>query len=176
MTSRDAPDPDFAKFFSESKDAILRAVMVSTSDVHDAEDCVAEAFARAFSRWDVVSKHPAPEAWVMRTATNLHTDRLRRHQRFLSHQHEFAVPEVASEPALPFDAERINTLRSLPDRQRQVLAMRIFLGLSGPTTAIELGISEGTVATHLHRALAALRTVLAANSPLEPNNDMGVTQ
>ena len=43
------------------------------------------------------------------------------------------------------------------ERQRQVVALRILLGLSGEQSAIELGITAGSVGTHLHRALAALR-------------------
>ena len=35
-----------------------------------AEDQVAEAFARAWASWPKVSHHPAPRAWVVRTALN----------------------------------------------------------------------------------------------------------
>jgi predicted RNA polymerase sigma factor len=37
-------------------------VYASTGDVHCAEDLVAEAYARALSRWPRVSRHPAPMA------------------------------------------------------------------------------------------------------------------
>lgn len=48
-------------------------------------------------------------------------------------------------------------LRRLPARQREVVALRLLLDLDTTTTAGMLGMSPGTVATHLHRALAALR-------------------
>ncbi len=47
-------------------------------------------------------------------------------------------------------------LRSLPDRQREVLALRYYLDLSEAEIAATLGISSGSVKTHAHRGLAAL--------------------
>ncbi|HEX6519718.1 MAG TPA: sigma factor-like helix-turn-helix DNA-binding protein [Streptosporangiaceae bacterium] len=45
----------------------------------------------------------------------------------------------------------------LPARQREVLALRIFLDLDTETTAKVIGIAPGTVMAHLSRAVAALR-------------------
>ena len=47
-------------------------------------------------------------------------------------------------------------LRTLPDRQREVLALRYYLDLSEAEIAVTLGISPGSVKTHAHRGLAAL--------------------
>ena len=101
----------------------------------------------------------------MRTALNIRTDRYRRRQRTLTLVSRLATPEVAPEPPSPIDPELLAALRSLPDRQRQVIALRILLGLTGAETASELGISTGSVGTHLHRGLAALRTRIHSNAP-----------
>jgi DNA-directed RNA polymerase specialized sigma24 family protein len=45
----------------------------------------------------------------------------------------------------------------LPARQRQVVALRLFLDLDTGRTAEVLGIAPGTVTAHLARAIAALR-------------------
>jgi len=45
----------------------------------------------------------------------------------------------------------------LPARQRQVVALRLFLDLDTGRTAEVLGIAPGTVQAHLGRAIAALR-------------------
>jgi RNA polymerase sigma factor (sigma-70 family) len=53
-------------------------------------------------------------------------------------------------------------LRTLPDRQREVLALRYYLDLSEAEIAVTLGISPGSVKTHAHRGIAALTERLEA--------------
>ena len=62
---------DFAEFYRGSKDECLFTVLVSAGDRDTAQELVAEAFARAWASWRTVSRHPAPKAWVIRTALNL---------------------------------------------------------------------------------------------------------
>ena len=73
--------PDFADFYRRSKDECLFTVLVSVGDQDTAQDLVAEAFARAWASWRTVSRHPAPTAWVVRTALNAHISRWRRSRR-----------------------------------------------------------------------------------------------
>ena len=61
---------EFAEFFAASWDPCLRAVAASTGNMTLAEDQIAEAFARAWASWHKVSQHPAPRAWIVRTALN----------------------------------------------------------------------------------------------------------
>ncbi|HEY1916714.1 MAG TPA: sigma factor [Streptosporangiaceae bacterium] len=68
---------DFAEFYRRSRDDCLRAVVVSVGDQDTAQELVAEAFARACASWRTVSRHPAPAAWVMRTALNINISRWR---------------------------------------------------------------------------------------------------
>src|SRR5581483_1419122 len=62
--------PDFAAFYRDAVDDCLRAVAVSVADADVARDLVDEAFARAWASWPTVSRHPAPKAWIVRTALN----------------------------------------------------------------------------------------------------------
>ena len=45
----------------------------------------------------------------------------------------------------------------LPTRQREAIALRIFLDLDTGTISQQLGIEAGTVRMHLSKAVAALR-------------------
>jgi DNA-directed RNA polymerase specialized sigma24 family protein len=94
---------------------------------------------------------------VVRTALNTGVSwwRRRRHEVALGDQ-DAAV--VAGGDGL--DATMLAALRRLPARQREVVALRVFLDLDTATTARVLGISAGTVTAHLSRAVASLRVQL----------------
>ncbi|HEY6786061.1 MAG TPA: hypothetical protein VI365_01995 [Trebonia sp.] len=62
-------------------DECLRAVFVIVGDQDSAQEIVAEAFDRAGASWRAVSGHPAPAAWVVRTALNVHVSQWRRRRR-----------------------------------------------------------------------------------------------
>jgi RNA polymerase sigma-70 factor (sigma-E family) len=157
----------FAEFYQATRDDCLRVVFASVGDRPTAEDLVAEAFARAWARWHTVSRHPAPAAWVVRTAFNARVSWWRRHRR------EVELPECGAETALldggtdgAVDREFVDrtlmaALLRLPARQREVVALRIFLDLDTAGTARTLGIAPGTVTAHLARAMAALREELS---------------
>src|ERR1039457_7150747 len=75
---------DFAEFYRRSKDDCLRTVLISVADQDTAQGLVEEAFARASESWSPVSRHPAPVAWVVRTALNVNISRWRRRRREVS--------------------------------------------------------------------------------------------
>jgi RNA polymerase sigma factor (sigma-70 family) len=163
-TGAAAPGPDYEAFYRASKDRCLRAVVATTMDLDRAEDCTAEAFLRALQHWERVRGHPAPEAWVVRTATNVHRDRYRRRLRLQRLLPVLAVEQPPAPDELDLDDAIVAALRRLSQRQREVLALRVLLGVPARETADALGIAPGSVGTHLHRALAALRLHL----PHEP--------
>jgi RNA polymerase sigma factor (sigma-70 family) len=148
---------EFAEFYRTSRDGCLQAVFTIVADSHLAEDLVAESFARALVRWGKVSRHPAPAAWVVRTALNMRVSWWRKHRREvpLTAYEEGPPTHVADEGAI--DADVLRAVRLLPRRQREVVALRVFLDLDAQQTAEALGISANTVPVHLFRALAHLR-------------------
>src|SRR5262249_35637991 len=119
---------DFAEFYRRSRGECLRTVLVGVGDQDTAQDVVAEACARAWGSWRTVSRHPAPAAWVVRTALNANVSRWRRRRR------EVAVPDPATVadlstiddvPGSLIDSQIITAVLRLPARQRQVIALRL---------------------------------------------------
>ncbi len=163
----------FAEFFQESWDPCLRAVAVSIGDVSMAEEQVAEAFARAWGSWRKVSHHPAPSAWVVRTALNAGASRWRRSVRELPlADHDVAAPGST----LPgMDPALVAAVRRLSHRQREVLVLRVILDLDIETTARQLSISPGTVRAHLSRAVTALRDEIPKAKTTEADRCMTMT-
>lgn len=58
-------------------------------------------------------------------------------------------------------------LDTLPERQREILVLRLVVGLSAEETAAAVGGSAGAVRVAQHRALARLRTELASRQDTE---------
>ncbi|MFC1402926.1 MULTISPECIES: sigma-70 family RNA polymerase sigma factor [Streptacidiphilus] len=150
---------EFSEFYEASRDACLRAVLAGVGDRQLAEDLVAEAFTRAWTSWQVVRAHPAPRAWVVRTAFNTRVSWWRRRRREVvwDGADEAADTAVAAVDPSGLDPALLAALRALPQRQREVIAFRVFLDLDTRATAQALGIAPGTVTAHLARAVATLR-------------------
>jgi RNA polymerase sigma-70 factor (sigma-E family) len=156
---------EFADFFQAGWDPCLRAVVAVVGSQQLAEDQVAEAFARAWVSWRKVRRHPAPRAWVVRTALNTGASWWRRRHRELPlADHDLTAPGDLDGG---LDASLLTAIWRLPARQREVIALRIFLDLDTATIARELGIEAGTVRMHLSRGVTALRHELTPAKTME---------
>jgi len=156
---------EFAEFFRGSWEPCLRAVVAVVGSPQSAEDQVAEAFAKAWVSWRKVRRHPAPRAWVVRTALNTGASWWRRRRRELP----LADHDVTALGDLGdgLDTTLLTALWRLPPRQREVIALRIFLDLDTDTIARQLGIEAGTARMHLSRGVTALRCELTTAKNME---------
>jgi RNA polymerase sigma-70 factor (sigma-E family) len=134
-------------------------------DRGQAEEVVQEAFVRTYAGWQRVRRQDDPLPYLRSTVVNLARGGLRR-RRVARERRLDAVPDAESADVI---AERdemstalVSAVRSLPDRQRECVVLRYFLDCSTAECAAALGVSEGSVKTHLHRALAALAPRLEA--------------
>src|ERR1700692_4736461 len=77
---------DFDDFFETFARHVAAIVAVSTGDAALAEDATQEAMARAYVRWNRVSRLERPDLWVIRVAANIAVGswRRRRHEVGLS--------------------------------------------------------------------------------------------
>jgi RNA polymerase sigma factor (sigma-70 family) len=156
---------EFADFFQASWEPCLRALVAVVGSPALAEDQVAEAFAKAWAWWPKLRRHPAPQARVVRTGLNTGTSWWRRRRRELPlADHDLTA---ASDPDGGLDAILLTAIWRLPRRQREVIALRIFLDLDTATIARQLGTEAGTVRMHLSRGITALRHELTPTKNME---------
>ena len=156
---------EFADFFRASWEPCLRAVAAVVSSPQLAEDQVAEAFAKAWASWPKLRRHPAPRGWVVRTALNTGASWWRRRRRELPlADHDWTA---SGDLDGGLDARLLTAIWRLPRRQREVIALRIFLDLDTATIARQLGIEAGTARMHLSRGVSALRHELTPAKNME---------
>jgi RNA polymerase sigma factor (sigma-70 family) len=152
--------------------AALRVALSVTGDPDEAEDATQDACIKAFYALDRF-EHGAPfRPWLLRIVANEARNRRRSVQRraHLAERVEVGseTPDVErAEPEAVFlERERQDALRSalsgLRPEDRQVVDQRYFAALSEAEMADTLGIARGTVKSRLSRAMARLRTALAA--------------
>ncbi len=156
---------EFTEFYAAARDECLRTVLVAAGDRDLAEDLVAEAFTRAWRAWPKLRQHPAPRAWIVRTALNTRISWWRRIRRETTQDSQ--DEREATSPHLGLDSSLVAALQRLPVRQRQVIALRLLLDLDIATTAQMLDIPAGTVSSDLRRGLATLRRELPSANDQE---------
>ena len=152
---------EFTSFYEREATRLVRTVTLVTGEAALAEEVVAEAFARAWSRWPKVRTHARPDAWIMRVAINESRSRFRRRALERRLAHRVARPEHVTDPD-PVVAQPLwDAVALLGRRERTLIALRYVAGLPQAEIAEILGIPPGTVASGLHRARRTLEDTLS---------------
>jgi RNA polymerase sigma-70 factor (sigma-E family) len=151
---------DFAEFVRAALPGLLRYGHALAGNPHDGADLVQNVLEKVGSRWTSVKRMEDPLAYVRRAMANTHISvwRRRRRERLLAD-----MPEVAAAAAPDsFEHEPLwQALRALPQRQRAVMVLRYYEGLSEAEIATTLRVSPGTVKSQASKAMASLRTRLS---------------
>ncbi|HMC38665.1 MAG TPA: SigE family RNA polymerase sigma factor [Acidimicrobiales bacterium] len=153
-------DEGFDDFFLAFSPKVLKFAERFTGNRATAEDVTAEAFARAYAHWGKVGRLAYRDAWVMRVASNLAIDVARRGGRQAV---PVSVPAVDAADLVALRRTLLHALVALPKAQREAVVLRYLADLSEADVAAALGIRPGTVKSHLHRAVVALRQTLGAD-------------
>jgi RNA polymerase sigma-70 factor (ECF subfamily) len=153
---------DFERLYESSRDDVFAYATSLLRDRAAAEDATAAAFERAYrkrSRFNP-SKGSA-RAWLFGIARNAALDELRRRGR---HAELSTEPIDAASIVAGVDDERSElrlilaaALSRLETRERELIALKFFAGLSNGEIARVLGTSESNAGTKLHRTVIKLR-------------------
>lgn len=135
------------------------------TDADSARDVVQDCYEAVWRLQPDVSDTEHVVAYLRKAVINRSRSRMRRLRtvrRFLAQARPPADAPPADRALLVAERHRelLAHIEQLPARQREVLVLRYYCGLSEAETAAVTGISVGTVKSSAHRAIATLRRTM----------------
>jgi RNA polymerase sigma-70 factor (ECF subfamily) len=166
---------DFSSVVESHRQQIFRFLLVSSRDVDVAQTLTQECFLKAYRNWSRFRGESSVGTWLMRIAINLQKDHWRsrriqfwRQTRTHSVDLDIAREWVASGDVSPeqhvLAREQVRrvweAVKGMKERQRTVFLLRFVEELKVNEIALATGLHEGTVKSHLSRALRRVRAEL----------------
>jgi RNA polymerase sigma-70 factor (sigma-E family) len=165
MRGRDSQGgDDFSRFVAECSAGLIRAALLVTYNLHDAEDLVQEALFRTAKRWPQVRRMEHPFAYTRKIVVNL---ALRSAGERTTMQSALDLGHCLDRAdgdangwleAIDERDELIQRMGSLTPRQRAVVVLRYLEDLSEVEVAELLGWPIGSVKSTTARAIERLRS------------------
>jgi RNA polymerase sigma-70 factor (ECF subfamily) len=152
----------FDRLYRNSRDDVYAYAAGLLRDRGAAEDVTAVAFERAFrnrSRFD--PRRGSARAWLFGIARNAALDELRQRRRQATLVAEpVDLASLGADHPVERSERRLavaGALEGLTARERELVALKFFAGLSNSEIAAVLGTSESNAGTKLHRVVNKLR-------------------
>jgi RNA polymerase sigma-70 factor (ECF subfamily) len=152
--------PSFDRFYESQYATVTRLAYSLCGSLAVAEELAQEAFVAAHSRWRRISLFDRPDLWVRRVVINRSLSYRRRLASERSALERVSQAPASSHEPVLVDDEVWQALRSLSDRQTEVLALVYVEDRPIAEVAEILRLGEETIRTHLKRGRAALATRL----------------
>ena len=141
----------------------LMKFAVAVTGLAEARDAVQDAMVAIYPRWHRLTREGGPDAYARRVIVNRRITWWRRIGR-----RETVDPAPASVAESHSDAASdavlaARLLQTLPVRQRAAVVLRYYDDLAFAEIGRILGCAESTARSHVHRALASLRSELGGD-------------
>ena len=159
-----AAEPDWDLVYREQLPRVFNFFRYRLGNTADAEDLTARTFEKAWRarhryRRDVA----AFSTWLLAIARHVAVDYLRARRPSVPLEAASSVASTADSPEqaamLDSDAQRLATLlATLPERDRELLALKYGAEMTNRAIARLTGLSESNIGTIVHRAVDALRS------------------
>jgi len=150
----------FAVLVRRYQGPVFRLMLRFTQNESEAEEMAQDAFVRAFERLGSYDPNRRFFTWLYTLALNLARDRARRSTRDpVSHQGpEQAGTDSRHDPLASLEAAKLlGSLKELPPKYAEALALRYIEDMSLDDVAETLGVSMSGAKMRIHRALRLLR-------------------
>ncbi len=151
-------DERFTAYVRDRGEHHLRVAVLLTGDWHAAQDLVQESLVKLYRAWPKLRLDGDPDAYLRRIMVNTHRSWWRarwRRETPVGELPDTVIADFADGQA--FAALVRQALQALPQRQRAAVVLRYCADLPEAEVADLLGCSVGTVKTHTHRGLRAMR-------------------
>lgn len=152
-------DTGFDSFYAGSSRALLGQLYAMCGDLGEAQDCLQEAYLRAWQRWSQISTYADPSAWVRQVAWHLAVNRWHRARNAMVAWHRRGSGQLDEDAGVE-TAVLAKALRRLPTVQREAIVLHHLCGLSVDEVAAHCGAPVGTVKARLARGRARLARFL----------------
>ena len=143
--------------------SLVRLAALLLDDLGASEEVVQDAFVKVQIGWGRLADPERAPAYLRSAVLNGARSRMRHRQVRARHLQTVPPPAPSAETGALAAEEHdrvVAAVRRLPARQREAVVLRYYLDLSEAEMAAAMGISAGSVKTHLHRSLAALHESL----------------
>jgi len=154
---------DLEDLYRERRTDLVRAAVLLLDDRAAAEEVVQDAFVSLYRAFPRLRDRSTAGGYLYRTVVNNCRSHLRR-QASVRRRPFSVVEDAPGADRAVLASERkeavVAALAALPQRQRECAVLRWYLDLPEREIAESLGISAGSVKTHLHRGRAALAEAL----------------
>ncbi len=160
---------EFDEFYAASFAPITRQLYAVIGDYAEAQDCVQEAFVRAWHQRRKLARDGSPTRWVRTTAYRLAVSRWRS----VTKDRRAHVRAAAQPPPTPPDEavdRLVEALGTLPIEMRRALVLHHLCDLSVADVARELDAPEGTIKARLSRGREALRDAMELTNGKEADH------
>jgi len=162
---------EFDEFYQAAFGRLVGQLSAMTGSVVEAQDCVQEAFVRAWLHRSTLSAMSSPDAWVRIVAWRLAVSRWRRAKQALGLlQDRTTAPQDLAASKLDRTA-LVAALSRIPAEQRRAIVLHHLCDLSVADVAVETRVPVGTVKARLSRGRRALATLLTDNSTEVAHHD-----
>lgn len=146
----------WAEVYEHARPTLLRALAASIGSFEGVEDALQDAVADAISQQEIGIR--SPEGWLYAAALNKLRGRRRRAAIFARLRLGSSTPSNELDDALlRIDVSR--RLLALPQRDRELLVAKYYVGMTQDDIARLLRLPRGTVASAIARAAAKYRAM-----------------
>lgn len=156
-------DDTFSAFVAARQTSLLRTAWMLTGEWSSAEDLVQLALVKTLPHWERISADGTPDAYVQKVLVNSYLSWWRRARHIREEPIRESLDSGFEESAyigVELRDSLYQLLSALPKRQRAVVVLRYYSGLSEAQTAQILGCSVGTIKSQGAKGLNALRVAV----------------